>query len=174
MEYQEDQENIFLFFDAVTLDSAADAISWIIGRNSVEEKPDFITMIINSQGGDITAGFAVIDFMKNSEIPIHTVGTGQILSCGLMIFMAGSKGNRSLTKNTSVLSHVFSGNSEGSFHNIKAMGKEFDYAYERLVNFYLDATSLSKEEIESTLLTMNDVFLTPEDALKYGLCDKII
>ena len=70
--------------------------------------------------------FALIDIMKGSRIPIHTVGLGVIASCGLLLFITGEKGKRTLTPNTSILSHQYSWGSYGKEHELFAQVKEFE------------------------------------------------
>src|SRR5574344_1834410 len=60
---------------------------------------DHLTLIINSPGGDLNSAFAIIDCMKGSALPVHTIGLGLIASCGILTFMSGEKGHRILTPN---------------------------------------------------------------------------
>lgn len=101
-------------------------IEWIIEMNLKPEKDrmNHITLIITSNGGLVDDCFALIDTIRGSAIPVHTVGLGIIASCGLLMFMAGSK--RYLTPNTSILSHRFSAGSYGKEHELFARQKYFD------------------------------------------------
>ena len=85
-------------------------ILWIIENNlmSDQRRRKELTFIINSPGGEVHSAFALIDTMKGSAIPIKTIGIGMIASCGILTFMAGEKGRRLLTPNTSILSHQYS------------------------------------------------------------------
>ena len=75
----------------ITLNSCKSAIEFILLHNQQVCRPKHITLVICSAGGSAEAAFALIDIMKHSEIPVHTVGLGQIASAGLMIFIAGPK-----------------------------------------------------------------------------------
>ncbi len=72
-----------------------------------KKKRKELLLMICSEGGDMSAAFALIDVMKSSNIFIKTVGLGQIASAGLLIFLAGSPGRRTLTPNTSIMSHQY-------------------------------------------------------------------
>ena len=85
-----------------------EVVTWILESNLQINKPKELTLIITSYGGLVTSAFSIIDVMRSSKIPVHTVGLGIVSSCGLLTFMAGQKGKRILTENTSILSHQYS------------------------------------------------------------------
>jgi len=111
--------------------------------------------------------------MRSSKIYIKTVGLGQIQSAGLMIFLAGSPGRRTLTPNTSIMSHQFSWGTDGKVHELFATIKEFELTQKRMVAHYRECTGLREDEIRKTLLPPHDVWLTAEEALQYKICDQI-
>lgn len=129
--------------------------------------------MICSDGGSVSDAFALIDVMRASSIPIKTVGLGSIASCGLLIFMAGTKGHRILTPNTSILSHQYSWGSDGKAHELFSITKEFNLTQARMLEHYKECTGLTEEEIKVTLLPPSDVWLTAEEALALGICDYI-
>lgn len=139
---------------------------------NINQKVDHIQMIINSSGGAMNAGFAIMDMMEWSSIPVYTIGLGMIASMGLMIFMAGKGGRRVITARTSILSHRFSWVNLGHHSQLVAARKEEDLAHERIVAHYLRYTRLrDRGELEATLLRDVDTWLSPEEALKYGIAD---
>ena len=143
----------------------------IIAYNT-QEKLEQIQMVINSPGGECSAGFSIIDMMESSRIPVHTFGVGEIASMGLMVFMAGARGKRMITPRTSILSHRFSDRTGGNHSQLVACRKEQDMTHDRIVNHYLQYTSvMTREELESTLLLPVDTWLSPEEALLYGIAD---
>lgn len=139
-----------------------------------DNKPDHIKMIVNSQGGDIYDGFAIIDTMNMIDIPIWTYALGQVCSAGLLIFMSGVPGKRHFLKNSCIMSHQWSGYMEGKEHEIRASEKENKLVSNRMMNHYIKCTGLSKKEIKEKLLPPEDVYLSPTEAVKYGLGDRII
>ena len=106
--------------EEITLTTCKNAIEWVFEANFSEERPDMLNLIICSPGGDLNASFAMVDVMRGSAIPIRTIGLGQIASAGLMIFIAGEKGQRILTPNTSILSHQYSWGAFGKEHELFA------------------------------------------------------
>ena len=87
--------NTYLFMTDFTSDSVAPVIEFILEKNLLppSARPDYLTLIICSPGGEMTAAFALIDIMNGSSIPIRTLGIGQISSCGILTFMSGAKGH---------------------------------------------------------------------------------
>ena len=117
--------------------------------------------------------FALIDVMRSSKVAIKTVGLGSIASAGLMIFLAGARGRRVLTPNTSILSHQFAWGSSGKAHELFATVKEFQLTETRMIEHYKLSTGLDDEVIRRVLLPPQDVYLSAQEALQYGICDHV-
>lgn len=166
---------IIYFSDPFTTDTTKPVIQFIIEKNLLpdSERPKEITLVINSPGGSVHAAFALIDTMKASAIPVKTVGLGLIASCGILTFMAGAKGKRILTPNTSILSHQYSWGSAGKEHELFARMKEYELSTERMINHYRKCTGLTEKKIREILLPPEDVWLSADEAVKYGIADEI-
>ncbi len=135
---------------------------------------DQIQLIINSPGGSLYAGFAIIDMMEWSRLPVYTTGVGLVASMALMILMAGERGRRVITPRTSILSHRFSAFSIGNHSELIAQRKEQDYMHRRILEHYRTYSSLKSDaELESRLLRDVDTWLTPDEAVEYGLVDVV-
>ncbi len=165
---------MYVFMGEVSTETIQPVIEWILYENFVSNKrKKELLLMICSEGGDMSAAFALIDVMNSSLIPIKTVGLGQIASAGLLIFLTGAPGRRVLTPNTSILSHQFSWGSDGKAHELFATVKEFELTQQRMVNHYIKCTGLSTEDIRKSLLPPHDVYLTAEEALALNVCDAI-
>ena len=163
-----------VFMGDVTQETMKPLVDWIISENynRVKNKKE-LTLGIGSPGGDLNACFALVDVMKGSKIPIRTIGMGMIASCGLLMFISGTKGRRILTPNTSILSHQYSWGTYGKEHELFAVVKEYDLTTERMVSHYKKCTGLSEKDIRKYLLPPHDVWLSAKEAKKLGLCDSI-
>jgi ATP-dependent Clp protease protease subunit len=163
---------IYYFCGEFNQQTTRDAISWILDANFQEKSSfDNLTMIISSFGGDLFSAFALIDVMRGSRIPIHTVGLGIIASAGLMTFIAGKKGHRMITPNTSILSHQWSAGSSGKEHELVATQKQYELTTKRMINHYKKCTGLSEKIIREKLLPPQDIWLSSDEALEYKLVD---
>lgn len=167
------RHSFFLLMEEVTLNTCKQAVEWILEANFAEETPEMLNLIITSPGGDLNAAFALVDVMRGSSIPIRTVGLGQVASAGLMIFIAGTNGQRILTPNTSILSHQYSWGAFGKEHELFAQIKEFDLTTKRMVSHYKKCTGLKEEQIREYLLPPQDIWLSSTEAKKLGLCDDV-
>jgi ATP-dependent Clp protease protease subunit len=167
------RHSFFLLMEEVTLNTCKQAVEWILEANFAEETPEMLNLIITSPGGDLNAAFALVDVMRGSSIPIRTVGLGQVASAGLMIFIAGTNGQRILTPNTSILSHQYSWGAFGKEHELFAQIKEFDLTTKRMVSHYKKCTGLKEEQIREYLLPPQDIWLSSAEAKKLGLCDDV-
>jgi ATP-dependent Clp protease protease subunit len=168
-------QGIYLFFDDFNSSSARDLVEWILTKNLLpaSKRPDHLTLVINSPGGDLNAAFAIIDVMRGSAIPVHTVGLGQISSCGVLTFMSGAKGHRVLTPNTSILSHQWSWGTGGKEHELFAVQREFELTRERMIDHYRRCTGMDEKTIKKVLLPPHDVWLDAKEAVKYGIADRV-
>ena len=165
---------VYFFNGDVDESSSSDAIRFILEANLDSDCHwDHITMIVNSPGGYVDAGFALIDIMMGSRIPIRTVGIGMIASMGLQIFLTGEKGHRTLTPNCMIMSHQYAGAAWGKEHELVSAQDEFDILTEMVIRHYRRTTGLSKEDIREKLLPPSDVWLTAKEAKALGICDHV-
>jgi len=164
---------IFLFMGPVDQESCKDAIEFILKQNTEKKKKKKLQFMICSPGGEMAPCFALIDMMKGSKIPIHTIGLGLIASCGLLLFITGEPKHRTLTPNTSILSHQFSWGSWGKEHELFAQVKEFELSTRRMIEHYKKCTGLDEEQIRQYLLPPQDIWLSAKEAKKLGICDTV-
>ena len=163
---------MYVFMGEVTQENISPIVEWILYENFVtKKKKKELLLMVCSEGGDTSAAFALIDVMRSSAIPIKTVGLGMIASAGLLIFIAGTPGRRILTPNTSILSHQFSWYNEGKAHELFATMKEFELTQARMLAHYQACTGLSADQVRTSLLPPQDVWLSAQDALALQVCD---
>lgn len=166
-----DQDGVLFLCGNVDISQCEKICKEVIRLNQKQEQP-FIQLIVNSTGGYCSAGFAIIDIMNWSTIPVYTAGIGMVASMGLLIFMAGEKGHRVLTPRTSILSHRYTGFSMGNHSQLVARRVEEDLMHQRILNHYMQFSNLkTEEEINQKVLRDVDTWLTPEQAVEYGLAD---
>ncbi len=156
-------------------DSMQKVIQEFVYINSIIE-PDFkaIQIILNSPGGTIPAGFMLTDFIEFSKLAVYITGLGICASMGILILCSGAKGHRIITKNTALLSHQYSWENAGKYHELVADRKEQDLVQRRMIKHYLKHTKLNERQVREILLSAKDVWLTHREAKKYGLIDKVI
>jgi ATP-dependent Clp protease protease subunit len=133
-----------------------------------------ISMYINSPGGSVTAGMAIYDTMQFIKPDIQTIVMGQACSMGSLLAQAGAPGKRMMLPNARHMIHQPSGGARGMQSDIEISYKEITYLKKRLTDIYVKHNSVGKtyEEFERDM--DRDKFMSAEEALAYGLIDKII
>lgn len=164
-----------IIFVSGAIDGArAEAVCEKLIEFNVTADVELIQVIINSSGGESAAGFAIVDLMDWSTLPVYTTGVGMVGSMALAVFMAGEPGHRVFTPRTSILSHRFSALSCGNHSELVARRKEEDLMHRRLVQHYIAFSHLSsEEEVTTRLLRDTDTWLTPQEAVEVGIADKV-
>jgi ATP-dependent Clp protease protease subunit len=167
-----DDHNHFLTGN-VDGESIEKAIRWILmgARKPSPEHP--MKLHINSDGGNLTDAFALMDVMRTSPVPIATVGMGNLMSSAFMIFAAGAKGRRAIAKNTSIMIHQFNHEYMGKYHDMKAYAEEIDRINYRMVAELSRTSGLTGQEVGTKLLKPSDVWLTAEQLVELGFADII-
>ena len=168
-----EDSGVYLFMDAVNETSCKDLIGFIFTKNLGTPRPKNLQVVINSGGGDLNSAFAVIDVIKGSTIPIHTIGLGLVASAAFAIFISGKKGFRTLTPNTSIMSHQYSWGMYGKEHELFATIKEYELTTQRMIQHYRSCTGLNEKKIRQYLLPAQDCWLSAKEAKKLGICDNI-
>ena len=139
------------------------------------ENPDKdISMYINSPGGSVTAGMAIYDTMQFIKPDVNTIVMGQACSMGSLLAQAGAKGKRMILPNARHMIHQPSGGARGMQSDIEISYKEITYLKKRLTEIYVQHNSAGKtyEELERDM--DRDKFMSAEEAVNYGLADKVI
>jgi len=131
-----------------------------------------IFMYINSPGGLVTAGLAMYDTMQFIKCDISTLVIGQACSAGSLLAMAGTKGKRYALKNSRIMIHQPSGGASGQATDILIHAEEITKIKKKLNQMYADHTGQPIERINDAM--ERDKFMSPDEALEFGLIDKII
>ncbi|EXX59870.1 hypothetical protein RhiirA5_361417 [Rhizophagus irregularis] len=132
-----------------------------------------ISLYINSPGGSVTAGLAIYDTMQYIQSPVSTLCNGQACSMGSLLLAAGESGKRYALPNSSIMIHQPIGGAVGQASDIAIQAKEILRVKERLNMIYKKHTKKhSLEEIEKAV--ERDHFMNSEEALEFGLIDKIL
>jgi ATP-dependent Clp protease protease subunit len=131
-----------------------------------------IFMYINSPGGVVTAGLSIYDTMQYIQPDVATLCLGQAASMGSLLLTAGAKDKRYILPNSRVMIHQPSGGFRGQATDIEIHAKEILGLKRRLNQIYVDHTGNKLSVIENAM--ERDNFMSAEDALKFGLVDKVV
>ncbi|MBX2856275.1 MAG: ATP-dependent Clp protease proteolytic subunit [Rhodobacteraceae bacterium] len=127
---------------------------------------------INSPGGVVTSGLAMYDTMRHIRAPVHTLCMGTARSMGSFLLMAGEPGERAALPNADMLVHQPSGGFQGQASDIAIHAENTMQTKRRMTRLYAEHCGRSYEEVERAL--DRDRFMTAEEALTWGLIDRIL
>lgn len=162
-----------LLSDAVDGESAKDIIRklWFL---EAEDPGKEILFVINSPGGSVDAGFAIFDQIKLISSPVTTLVTGIAASMGSILSLAAAPRRRFATPHARIMIHqpAIHGIVRGQATDLEIQAKEVIKTRNMLVNLYVDATGKDPKVIEKAI--DRDTWMSVEEALEFGLLDKII
>jgi len=131
-----------------------------------------ISIYINSPGGIVTSGLAMYDTMQYIRPKVATLCIGQAASMGSLLLTAGEKGMRFSLPNSRIMIHQPSGGFQGQASDIEIHAREIIALRKRLNEIYVHHTGQDIETVENSM--DRDNFMSPQDAVKYGLIDEVV
>jgi ATP-dependent Clp protease protease subunit len=165
------RERVIFFVGPVNDHSANLVVAQLLFLES--ENPDKdISLYINSPGGSVYAGMAIYDTMQFVKPDVSTLCTGIAASMGAFLLSAGTKGKRYTLPNSRIMIHQPSGGAQGQASDIQIQAREILSLRERLNNILAKNTGQPVERIAED--TERDNFMSAEDAVSYGLVDKVL
>ena len=131
-----------------------------------------ISMYINSPGGDVSAGWAIMDTMQYIKAPVSTIGMGLVASMGSVLLAAGEKGKRFALPNTSIMIHQPLGGFQGQVTDVEIRVKKMQRTKQTLLKQMSEFTGRKEKELFDAM--ERDNWMNPEEAKKFGLIDGIL
>ena len=131
-----------------------------------------ISMYINSPGGSVTAGLAILDTMRMLKCPVATYCVGQAASMGAILLAAGEKGRRHALPNSRIMIHQPWGGAQGKASDIEITAKEILRLKEVLNKILAEASGKTLEAVAHD--TDRDFFMSAEEAKTWGIVDKVL
>ena len=164
-------DNIIMLDGEVTDESASLCVAQLLYLSAKDDAKD-INMYINSPGGSVSAGLAIIDTMNLIPNDVNTIATGLAASMGAMILLSGTKGKRNALPHAEVMIHQPLGGAQGQATDIAIRANHILRTRKTLYSMMGDATGKDIDEIAEAC--ERDNFLTAEEARDFGLIDHII
>ena len=165
------QDRIVLLGGEVNDDSANSIVAQLLFLQSQDAKKE-ISMYINSPGGSVTAGLAIYDTMQFISCPVATYCIGQAASMGAVLLTAGAKGKRYALPSSRIMIHQPWGGAEGKASDIEITAREILRLKEMLNGILAVHSGKSLEDVARD--TDRDHFMSPNEACKWGLIDKVV
>lgn len=148
-------------------------VSQLLHLESIDSERD-ISIYLNSPGGEITAGIAIYDVMQFIKPDIATYVMGQACSMGSFLAQSGTPGKRYMLPNARHMIHQPSGGARGMASDIEISYKEIMHWKKRLTDLYVKHNTAGKTYADFERDMDRDTFMSSEESLAYGLCDRIV
>ena len=165
------KDRIIFLGEEVTDVSASLVVAQLLFLESEDPNKD-ISLYINSPGGSVSAGLAIYDTMNYIKCDVSTICIGMAASMGAFLLAGGAKGKRMALPNTDVMIHQPSGGAQGQATEIKIVAEKILKTRKKLNEILAANTGQPLEVIERD--TERDNYMTAEEAMAYGLIDKVI
>jgi len=169
--HSEDARIVYLAGE-VSEASITNVIAQLLGLASISNKP--IQLVVSTYGGSVDEMFSLYDVMKFLSCPVHTVGLGKIMSAGILLLSSGKKGARLLGNNARLMIHPIAGHAFGKMFDLENEVAECRRMQNLMIELLKKETKMTKADIDKIMNLSHDFYLTPQQALKYGIVDKII
>ncbi len=165
------KERIVFLGGPIDSDVANLVIAQLLFLASEDPKKD-ISFYINSPGGMVSAGLAILDTMNHIQPEVSTVCVGMAASMGAVLLAGGQKGKRFALPNAEIMIHQPSGGAEGMAADIEITAKQILKLRQRLNEILAKSTGQKLSKIEADV--DRDFFMDAEESVKYGIVDKIL
>jgi len=136
-----------------------------------------IALMISTHGGTASDMFSILDVMdmvKERTCDIETIGIGKVMSAGVPILAAGTKGKRKVGRNCRIMLHNVMAGSHGTIFSMENELEEIKWVQERYIETLASYTKLTPSKIKKLLKAQRDVYISAEEAIKMGIADEII
>lgn len=136
-----------------------------------------ISMMVSTHGGVASDMFSILDVMdmvKERTCDIETFGIGKVMSAGVPILAAGTKGRRKVGRNCRIMLHNVMAGTGGTIFSMENELEEIKWVQERYIETLASYTKLTPSKIKKLLKTQKDVYISAEEAIKMGIADEII
>tara|TARA_R110000824_G_scaffold8737_1_gene39523 strand:- start:7223 stop:7861 length:639 start_codon:yes stop_codon:yes gene_type:complete len=173
---EESLGNIFYLLVNLKETAKQKIITEVDGEEKIETIVRPIDFYISTWGGDALGMLALYDLMRltKEECDIGTFGAGKVMSAGVLLLAAGTKGKRKIGRHTRVMLHAVRAGHFGALHSLENEMKETKWIQEQYVNALVTETKMTKRYVKKLMNQKMDVYFDAEEAIKLGIADIIV
>ena len=165
------KDRIVLLTGEVNDETAAAVVAQLLYLEAEDPEKD-ISLYINSPGGSVTAGLAILDTMEHIRCDVSTIAVGMAASMGAVLLAAGTKGKRRVLPNAEVMIHQPLGGAEGQASDVLIRARHLERTRARLTNLLAAYTGKDREQLAADM--DRDNFMNAEETVAYGLADEVV
>jgi ATP-dependent Clp protease protease subunit len=169
---QHDSSRTVVLHGDVNEHTISNVIMHLLQLASINHKP--IHLMVSTYGGSVDEMFSLYDTIKFLPCPVHTVALGKVMSAGVLLLASGTKGKRMIGQSARIMIHPISGVVHGNVFEVINGSNEYQRLQELMVNALEKETKMNSKQINDIMKSGNDFYITPSQAIKFGIVDKII
>jgi ATP-dependent Clp protease protease subunit len=167
-----ERSRVIMLHGDVTESSISQAVSQLLMFADQNSKP--INLIISTYGGSIDEMFCLYDALKFLPCPVHTIALGKVMSAGVLLLASGTKGKRLIGKSARIMLHTMSSGVWGTTLDIVTHAEEVKRLQQQFNEALCSETNMNEKQIVEIMKSGLDRYLTPSEALEYGIVDQVI
>lgn len=172
MAQQPENSRIVVLHGDVTEHTISTVIVQLLHLANLNRKP--IHLVVSTYGGSVDEMFSLYDTIKFLPCPVHTIALGKVMSAGVLLLAAGVKGKRLIGRSARVMIHPVSSGAYGNVFEMVNESKEATRLHDLMVESLSKETKMTREQINKLMHAGHDFYLTPADAIKHGIVDKVV
>jgi len=140
------------------------------------EPPEPVDFLISTEGGDVQEMFSIYDCMRDvqKDCEIHTFGVGKVMSAGILLLAAGTKGKRRVGKHCRLMMHSVQGGHFGSIKELETDIREVRWYQDQFIKSIVEETNLDRREIKNIFRRKTDTYFDAEQAVEWGIADEVV
>lgn len=169
---QSDNSRIVFLHGDVTEHSIANVIAQLLHLANISRSP--IHLVVSTYGGSVDEMFSLYDTIRFLPCPVHTVALGKVMSAGVLLLASGVKGKRLMGASARIMMHSVISGSYGNVFELENHTKEHRRLQDLMIKALMKETKMSKKQVEEIMLKKLDYYISAEEAIKFGIVDKII
>jgi ATP-dependent Clp protease protease subunit len=169
---QQSSARIVVLHGDVTEHTISAVIVQLLDLANQNHKP--IHLVISTYGGSVDEMFSLYDTIKFLPCPVHTIALGKVMSAGVLLLASGVKGKRMIGRSARIMIHPISGGAIGTVFDVMNEAKEHARLQELMMDALVKETKISKKKVQEIMKVGHDCYLTPDEAIKLGIVDKIV
>jgi ATP-dependent Clp protease protease subunit len=167
-----EDSRIVVLYGGVSEQSISAVIYQLLYLANQNHKP--IHLVVSTYGGSVDEMFSLYDTIRFLPCPVHTIALGKVMSAGVLLLASGVKGKRLIGSSARLMMHPISGGFYGNVFESMSETSEFKRLQDLMVSSLQKESNMTKEQVEKIMKSGHDFYVTPEEAIKLGIVDKII
>lgn len=169
---QPENSRVVVLHGDVNEHTISSVIAQLLHLANLNRKP--IHMVVSTYGGSVDEMFSLYDAIKFLPCPVHTIALGKVMSAGVLLLAAGTKGKRLIGRSARIMMHPVSGGMYGNVFEILNETNEHQRLHDLMIGALERETKMKRTEIQKIMKAGHDYYITADEAIKLGIVDRMV